>query len=248
MNLGTGRAKFKTLTGNYSLVNSDGSDNGADYFLNQGQKWLDDNYYQYKADQVSIHSVDAGDYLILLRYLKYIEPGGVTLVNSSGEISILSEVSIDDINYNFETPSMQGTGEPSYWTYAPIRLAPLQQDYIQATVDAVDGTDVIQVGDSTPYVGILLTPTADATYSIQIRARFYEAPLVDDTDVSFWTTNHSYPWLLASIGTYYISLGNAKGAAEMFGQAQGFMRGLITDTIQRELSQHPSMQMRDYYG
>lgn len=41
MNLGTIRAKFITLSGREDLVNNDDSDNGANYFINAAQKFLE---------------------------------------------------------------------------------------------------------------------------------------------------------------------------------------------------------------
>ena len=44
MNLGTIRAKFITLSGRDDLVNNDDSDNGANYFINAAQKYLDKRF------------------------------------------------------------------------------------------------------------------------------------------------------------------------------------------------------------
>ena len=41
MNLLQIRQKFRTLSGRHDLVESDGSDNGADFYINAGQRHLD---------------------------------------------------------------------------------------------------------------------------------------------------------------------------------------------------------------
>ena len=41
MNLLQIRQKFRDLSGRFDLVNEDGSDNGADFFINEGRKYLD---------------------------------------------------------------------------------------------------------------------------------------------------------------------------------------------------------------
>ena len=41
MNLLEIRTKFRSISGRYDLVNSDYSDNGANFFIEEGRKWLD---------------------------------------------------------------------------------------------------------------------------------------------------------------------------------------------------------------
>ena len=41
MNLLQLRVKFREISGRFDLVNDDGSDNGADFFINEGRKYLD---------------------------------------------------------------------------------------------------------------------------------------------------------------------------------------------------------------
>ena len=41
MNLLQIRTKFRDISGRFDLVNSDYSDNGADFYINEGRKFLD---------------------------------------------------------------------------------------------------------------------------------------------------------------------------------------------------------------
>jgi len=41
MNLLQLRTKFRSLSGRFDLVNADFTDNGADFFINEGRKYLD---------------------------------------------------------------------------------------------------------------------------------------------------------------------------------------------------------------
>lgn len=44
MNLGTVRAQFIKMSGRDDLVNSNGSDNGANFYINAGQEFLDKRF------------------------------------------------------------------------------------------------------------------------------------------------------------------------------------------------------------
>lgn len=179
------RTKFVVLSGRYDLATNDGgedydTDNGADFFINAGMRFLDKRYQTHKTVASYFKEVASGTY-----YLTFANCFAIHEVwcNDDEARWKLSRYSYKEIKEAYNgLVSATDEGEPLY--YCPIWLR------------AADATDFESLGaffnyvksdDDGTYNGILFAPATNDSYNIEVVGRFYHDELSNNADENYWT-------------------------------------------------------------
>lgn len=205
MNLIQVREQFRNISGRYDLVNADLSDNGADFFINEGSKWLDKKTETTKSWGTYPIIKPAGTWYIGFPFARAVKE--VWMTTDEGRVQ-LEKKRLQDLfaAYFTSLPSEWVNGTPLYWSPALTRLIP----EIKTPVEIASLDDYI--GIITPisheYNAVLLNVPVDRETLFEITGLFYSQFLIEDEDENFWSQVHPLLLVQASILQTYIVTGN----------------------------------------
>lgn len=175
--------------------NEDWGDNGADHFIQAGQRFCDDQFQYHKSEAWFYARLGTGESLVTFKNARIIKE--VWLNYENGSRVMLERRTLNKIREEYGKPllSEEDTGQPAYWVPAVLGLAPQQFDETALTFDAsgITDHDLIMFGNHYPYKGIYVMPPADGPYTVEVKAEWYSHEMCEDSDVSFWS---QYPELL----------------------------------------------------
>ena len=238
------REMFVKSTLRYDLVvdgeGGDWSDNGADWFINAGQRYLDMTVGRprpYRRHQVPL-AVDQ----CTVELQKLISIKSVQIIESGeGRTDITRNVLPPDefrVKYPDEIADWD-TGKPVAWTSNVIGLSPDLKDEESGDFagDGVLDYDDVKFGNDYAYDGILLYPKCDQAYTLIIIAKFFNPTLVDDSDVSYWTVN--FPELLVSAAGYAHerTMKNAAGMRTKLEEMEPIIQEIDNALVEREFTE-----------
>lgn len=203
------RTEFVRQTGRFDLVidpPGDMDDNGANFFINAGQKYLDLIADIAATAQIVEVPLAAGEFQISV-------PG----------FRVIQEVRVRDSN-NTE------------WTLEPMRLPDLHDEYGVEGGFAAGDRDApavfapVPVRSSTPtvptetYRGIIVQPAPESDMTLLLGGMVWSPTLTADADISFWSELH--PDLLVQAAMYKMEqfYRNTQGANDH----QAALREMIT--------------------
>jgi len=190
------RTALVQQSGHYELVvdadGADFSDNGADFHINAGQRWLSNNF-EYKKGAAWLYQIpSSGESLITFSNARYVRE--VWIASTAAGRTQLEKKTHGWIRENYaDVPLSTLTGgTPLYWCNTQVQLAP-EQYAENATTLAADGmTDIDFLVYGSQYVttGIIVMPPSDGTFTVEVLTRWQDKDLAVDTDVSFWSVAH----------------------------------------------------------
>lgn len=230
------------------------ADDGANYFINRGQRWLDENAFPHKQSRRHMISLALDEYKLNIKQLLAVER--VTIIDPSDGRSDITKNRYTPEEFrirNPEQPSEWTAGLPSEWALNIIGLSPEQMTKTSAdfTTDGViDFDDIHFAGDATGidwlFNGIVLFPKTDAVRTVEIVGRFRSIDMTLDTDKTFWTVN--YPELSVLAATYMVErrMGNAARARFWREQMQSDIHGMEIAEVESELGGR-EMHMENIY-
>ena len=178
------RTKFIQNSGRYDLVvdTTDYADNGADFHIHAGQKYLDRLIDIPDSLARIFYRPDDGEYSIVISdtcrvlqevwandsegrwQLEYLEPGAFKEMYSDPVGDII-------------------TGSPKYYTFIDSRaLVSAYQDDLAEFLDTYAIT-----GSSYGTRGIVFAPPLDTDHVIDVIGLFHQVKLNDDSDSNYWT-------------------------------------------------------------
>lgn len=186
-------------SGHYELVldaeQEDWGDNGADQFIQAGQRFCDDQWQHHKSEAWLYVKMASGESLATFTNARIIKE--VWLNKTGGPRTLVKRLTLNDIRdrYTEATLAEETTGTPLYWAPAVLGLAPQQFEETALTfeADGITDYDLIMFGNHYPYKGIYVMPPCDGDYTLEIKAEWQSHEMCDDADVSFWS---QYPELL----------------------------------------------------
>lgn len=219
------REIFVETSGRLDLVNSDGSDNGADFYINAAQRWLD--YLVEKHEDIARYfpAIESGDYFVYFENCRAIHWVGVGTTES---FQWLTRKTIIDLRSLYNKPfEFIDQGTPLY--FAPAYLRPA--NHKSSDFDGYVGyMDVIE--DWHRYNGVILAPPADQTYHVEVWGKFYSNKLIDDNDESFWTENHHHVLVMAAQRALEIFYRNSQGVADWTAVIKDEIQGIGMDFVE----------------
>jgi len=238
MNLLEFRQLFRTLTGRYDLVNEDGSDNGANFFINAGQKYLDRAADIPQSIGRVFKDVVAGQFLVMFQSSRSILEVWCTGPNDDGDIVRLPlrKYPMNELRgvdprtleqYYTNMFSDMDQDRPTYYSPAMLRL---QVDSTGGTGGIGGFMDVLAEGHQS-YNGIVFLPPADDEYVIEVVGNFYSLEMSSDTDHTYWTDVQPNILIHATMREVEIMHRNREGVADWTSAVQEGVVGIDMDGV-----------------
>ncbi|MCK4330883.1 hypothetical protein KAX02_13720 [candidate division WOR-3 bacterium] len=212
------REQFVRHSGRYDLVIDDTGwvDNGADFFIQAGQNFLDRLRDTPKSNNTIFKELTSGSWYLTFSGCRAIRE--VWINNSEGR----SELEKKDLPWLYQefsaTISTTDQGTPLY--YCPARLR------------STDMTDQMSLGTFFNYVladsddlrGILILGPPDESIVVEVQGLFYSDALTADGSESYWTINWPETLVKAALYQNDVFCKNPSGA-------EGWMRAINDDLL-----------------
>lgn len=216
------RKKFCELSGRYDLMNADYTDNGADFFINAGQRHLDRLQNTGQMQAKYIQKVSAGTikvYVAGLRTVKEVWAG-----NSTDGLIQLSKASLTWLRQEYEEQLGSVTqGTPEY--YAPAIFRPYPDTSTTTSLSGYYDIDDLILHGTVPnhytYSGVIIAPPPDEEYYISVYGLYYSPELSATLLSGTWTQTKSiwsevHPDILITAALYKLETfyRNTEGAKD----------------------------------
>ena len=230
MNLLEVRTKFIQLSGHYELASNDGlyTDNGADFYINAGQDFLDLKKEFWKRKAVMYRELAIGEWYTEFERCRLLE--NVFVNNATGR-SKMTKKDLVWLYGEYTSPiSSTETGTPLYYCPLNMRMADSSdKDSLGEFFNVAD----VSTNDTR---GVLILPAPDEKVVLEIHGQFYSTYLELDTDKSFWSVNHSNLLILASL--YQLEIlyhRNTQGANDYLVQLDRALEDLDKDVVEESI-------------
>jgi hypothetical protein len=238
------RTLFRTISGRYDLVNNDGSDNGANWYINQGIKVLDGLQETPASSARYQKDIAIGAYRFTLgpQYCRSIEE--VWMMDSESRWE-LEKVTLNWMRTEYsEEFSSIDTGSPLYYCPLIHGLGPDQKTLditgsdIYTTQFTYDHEDLIfaDQGSWYSYRGILWMPPSDSIATVEIVGKFFSAELSGDTDTNYWTVKQPMAVVQAACYVLESMNRNFEGARDWLGALGVPLTGIDHDFVGEEIA------------
>lgn len=235
MNLAEIKGTILTMTGGLSL-----DDNTLRAFITSGQKMLD-RMSDFPHGQAEIpFTVNRGDYFLIFPTRVRIVHGVWIRETVADTGSPLNKKDYIILRALYPNPDLEDSYDlPRDFAFTTSIIASLgSPDMSQLAIPAQDVP--LSSDDPYDYKGIVLGPTPDATYLVNVLCTAYSKELVADTDESFWSKHHPFALLNATMYKLEGFLRNSSSAKEYLAAAQQEVTGINFDNVEDELQDRPN--------
>jgi len=205
MNLREIREKFREISGRYDLVNEDLSDNGSDFYINEGSKWLDKTLETQKTWATYPRVIDAGTWHVRFPFARAIKEVWIATTTAKWQ---LEKKRLQDLISAFylQPPAQWVNGVPLYYSPTITR-------YIPETITEVTlATFVDYVGTIEPtahnYNAVILSKPVEEISLVEVIGLFYSRQLEADDDENYWSVVHPMLLIQAAVRQTYIASSN----------------------------------------
>ncbi len=211
------RKKFVEISGRYDLVDPDTwEDDGADFYLNMGQRILDRSLNGKKMEARYPFELTSANIVVKTPGLRAIKEVWVANVDGRSQLTF---VPLDQLRGGYaEASNLLDQGTPLY--YSPAVFRPFPDELVTVT-GLYDVEDLLLSGTHYTYNGIIVMPPPDGTYTVTIWGLFYSPTLsatllgsVWTQTRSYWTENEPYTLLEAALSRLATFAGNITSARE----------------------------------
>lgn len=237
MNLLQMRTKFRDLSGRYDLVNDDFSDNGADFFINEGRKFLDRLDETQKSWAVRLCRLDANAIYATFPYCRAIKEVWVT--NPTEGRWQLEKKDLQDLmdGYLMTLPDEMKSGNPLYYSPCITRYSPT--DPVPASFETLMG--YVEVASSN-YNAILLDVPSSDDITLIINGLFYSDELTLDDDVNYWSEVHPMLLYMSTMRQIEIVNRSTQGVNDWTNSIMAEMRQLGMDLVEEVIAEVDQME------
>lgn len=233
MNLLEIRKQFVKISGRYDLVDDavNWSDNGADFYITAGQKFLDRLITVPENTATIFLPLASGEYSLTFQYgCRSVQE---IYVNRTDERLRLEKISLTDLKDTYyKTLANTDSGAPLYYALANLRaLETSDKDDLGTFVNNVH-TESDELYD---YRGLIIVPPVDEDYTVEIKGLFLQNELSDNSDENWWTT--SAPDLLLKGALYQLESFSrgTENAKNWLSAIQTDVMNLEKDAIEEEI-------------
>ena len=242
MNLKELRTQFVKRNGRYDLVvnATDWADNGADFYINAGQRYIDRLDTVKKSEGRNFMPLASGGYYVTFPFCRAVKEAWVLDGNAQKQLQKIDYEKLRE--YYADRQSQTNAGSPTYYFPAGIRLVPESDRLTIDELDSmIDWTHVI-IDPSYNYNAVMLFPPADAAYTVEVVGLFYSPELSADTDNSFWSTVHPEILLMAANRQLEIDYRNTAGVNDWEKAIQSEIFGLGKDLVEEHIAEVNQME------
>ena len=193
MNLLQLRTKFRELSGRFDLVSDIYADTGANFFINEGRKYLDRLNETQKSWGTCFKFLDIEKSNVSFPYCRAIKE---VWVASTTERWQLEKKRLQDMIEGYLTglPSSRTSGVPLY--YSPCITRYIPENATVEDLESFIGHIDTPAGNAHEFNAIIVNVPTSERLTVIINGLFYSAELVNDTDENYWSAVH--PLLLIS--------------------------------------------------
>ena len=229
MNLLQERTLFRSLSGRHDLVNEDFTDNGADFFINEGRKYLDRLDETQKSWGSAYKFMEVGHYSVSFAYCRAVKE---IWVASSTARWQLEKKSLQDMIEGYLTglPSSRTVGIPEYYSPCITRYVP--ENMTVADIESFIGWVEVPAGNAHEFNSILVNVPTSEKLTVIINGLFYSMELVNDTDENYWSAVHPMLLYMAAMRQLEITNRNTQGVNDWTGSILTDMKQLGMDLVE----------------
>jgi len=215
MNLNEIRQQFVVLSGRYDLVNDDDSDNGANFYIKAGQRYLD-RLHTYERSTLRIKCpISSGQHRVMTSYVRSIK--NAWFYNSDNTRAQLTEKPFEWLQKTYPNWGEVDSETPLYY--------------------AIDRA-VLQSGATR----VFIMPPPDADGEIAFEGLFYANDLENDDDVSFWSDMYPSVLVMAALRELEIFYRNTQGKRDWEEAIQSELHAFEMDLVEREIANTTQME------
>lgn len=238
MNLLQVRTKFRDMSGRFDLVNSDYSDNGANFFINEGRKFLDRLDETQKSWAQIFRMLSVGQYTTTFPHCRAIKEVWAATATERWQ---LEKKRLQDLitGYLTELPSARSSGSPLYFSPCITRYIPENASVID--LEAFTGFVEVPSGNAHGYNAILLSVPVSEQTMIDIRGLFYSMELVEDTDKNYWSEVHPMLLIMAAMRQVEIVNRNTQGVKDWEASIGTEIRQIGMDLVEELIAESSEM-------
>lgn len=242
MNLLQLRTKLIQLSGRFELVvdapAGDYSDNGADFFIWEGQKYLDRMDETKKSWASCFRFVEVEGFAAQIPYCRAIKEVWAMSTSSRWQ---LEKVNLQDLiaGYLTELPGERDQGEPLYYSPGLTRYVP--EDVAAASFESFIGWLDIPAG-AHEYNTILLSVPTNEKIVLDVKGLFYTRQLVADADENHWSVNHPLLIIMAAQRMMEVVNRNTQGVNDWDNSIGSMMKQLGMDLVEELVAEVDSME------
>ena len=238
MNLIQVRTKFRQLSGRFDLVNDDYSDNGADFFIYEGQKFLDRMNETQKSWASIFRYVNIGYFSASFPLCRAIKEVWAASTTARWQLEKLSLQDLKD-GYLAGLPSSRENGLPEYFSPGITRFVPENASAVD--LEAYAGFVDIPAG-ATEYNSIILNVPVEEKLSLEIVGLLYTMELVNDADENYWSAVHPLLLVSAAMMMTEVPNRNTQGFNDMLNLVTKYNTQLGMDLVEELIAEVNQME------
>lgn len=202
------------FTGRFDMVTDDESwrDNGANFLIQTGQKWLDRQGDVAFGEGKSYFDLPKDSWFIMVNNCRSVRD--VYLSNADGTRRPLRRKDYPEIAHMcVRDPAKLESGTPKYYSIANINTHP---ETVGTTTVARFGPTITYSAPGNPwgFNSIIIAPAPSEQLLVEVHGLFYQPELVADTDQNVWSEEYPFILVLAACRQLEISYRNTSGAAD----------------------------------
>jgi hypothetical protein len=239
MNLLQIRTKFRELSGRFDLVSDTYADTGADFFINEGSKYLDRKNENQKSWGICYRFMNTGFWFVTFPYCRAIKEVWAATTSERWQ---LEKKRIQDLMEGYLTslPSARSTGAPTY--YAPCITRYIPENLTALNFESFVGWVDIPSGNAHEFNSILVDVPTSEKLTIQIHGLFYSMELVNDTDENYWSAVHPLLLIEAAMRQTEVVNRNTQGVNDWDNAISITTRDLGFDLVEELIAEIDEME------
>lgn len=239
MNLLGVRQQFIKLSGRYDLATTTvaefDTDNGADFFINSGMRFLDRKYLTSKTKASIFEEVVAGTWYLAFQNCRAIEEVWCNDTEARWQLTRYPYKTIKK-NYTGLVSASNG-GKPLF--YSPIWIRSTDYTDFQSL-----GTffNYVKTDDDGSYNGIIFAPKTDVACNIEVVGRFSNVDLSGSAATNYWTAVMPDALLKAALYQVETFNRNTEGAKDWLAAIEVEMQSVEFDLVREESNEARVME------
>lgn len=219
MNLLEIRTDLMKKSGRYDLVIPETfADNGMDFHITAGQKYLDKLVTIPDSQANIFFSPVAGEYSITID--KSCRAIYEVWANDSEFRWLLNKLDLSTFKSKYNEPVSEITASSPY-DYTFMDMRSISPDEQSSLAEFLSKTAV--EGSGYGYRGIVFGPQFDATYTIEVIGLFGQILLSSDSDSNFWSFNYPHLLIMAALRSIEVFNRNTEGVND-------WTKSILTET------------------
>jgi len=234
------RKNFVKLCGRLDLVidTSAWVDNGANFFINAAQRWLDRKAESLNTITRYHKDVAIGAYSMAIPGLRVVDQVWVTTSELKWQLEKKTQTWLRE-NYATSPMASIEKASPLYYARTVTTLAPPQQGLTDGggtpyTAEFTRDFEGITFGDSWSYTGLMWLPPTLEAVTITVYGKFYSKTLAVDADKSYWTEDHMELLVAAAAMTVESFYRNTEGYNDWLSVVNTYLHDLDVDLADQE--------------